>query len=125
MTKPFKPTEAATYEDSPRVPMSKQQRFRLKAGDTDIRNTEHGDIWYTRGDTKALMGRDGKIITSYKVKGDARPTNTPGITPPKSDYDVLKAAGHSPMKALEIIVAAKREDPHALNWIDQARKQQQ
>lgn len=122
MTKPFKPAEAATFEDIQKVPMSRQQRYRLKQGDTDIRNTEHGDIWYTRNDSKFLMDRQGKIVTSYKTKGDARPTTTPRKEP-LSDYEVLKAAGHSPFKALEIVQDAKRDDPHALNWIDQARKQ--
>lgn len=121
MTKPFKSITAATFEDIGKVPMSKQQRYRLRTGDTDIRNTENGDIWYTRGDTKALMSREGKVITSYKTKGDSKQTTIPH-TPPKSDYEVLKAAGHSPMKALEIIQDAKREDPHALGWIEQARK---
>jgi len=104
--------------------MSKQQRRRLQQGDTDIRDTEHGDVWYTRAGMKYLMDKMGKIVTSYPVKGDARPTRIVGKTP-LSDYDVLKAAGHSPLKALQIIQDAKRNDPHALSRIEQARKQQQ
>lgn len=122
MPKPFKPTESATFEDSPRVPMSKQQRRRLQQGDTDIRDTEHGDVWYTRAGMKYLMDKGGKIVTSYPVKGDARPTRVVGKAP-LSDYDVLKAAGHSPLKALQIVTDAKRDDPHAINWIVEARKQ--
>lgn len=123
MTKPFKPTEAATYEDSPKVPMSKQQRHRIKQVDTDIRDTEHGDVWYTRAGMKYLMDKTGKTVTSYPVKGDSRPTTAPH-NPPKSDYEVLKAAGHSPFKALQIVSDANRGDQHAISWIVQARKQQ-
>lgn len=123
MTKPFKPTEAATFEDSTKVPMSKSQRRRLQSDDTDIRDTEHGDIWYTRNGIKYLMDKIGKIVTSYPVKGDARPTRVVGKAP-LSDYDVLKAAGHSPIKALQITTDANRGDHHAINWINQARKQQ-
>ena len=123
MTKSFKSTEAATFEDSTRIPMSKQQRYRLKQGDTDIRNTEHGDVWYTRNGVKYLMDTIGKIVTSYPVKGDARPTRVLGNSPPKIDYEVLKAAGHSPFKALQITVDANRGDINAITWIAQARKQ--
>ena len=119
--KRFKPIEAAYFEDSTRVPMSKQQRHRLKNGDTDIRDTEHGDVWYTRNVMKYLMDKTGKIITSYPVKGDARPTTMPH-SPPKSDYEVLKAAGHSPLKALQITSDANRGDTYAINWIIEARK---
>lgn len=122
MPKPFKPTEAAHFEDSPGVPMSKQQRHRIKNDDTDIRDTEHGDVWYTRAGVKYLMDKTGKIVTQYAVKGDARPT-TVGAAPPKSDYDVLKAAGHSPLKALQIVTDANRGDQYAINWIIEARKQ--
>jgi hypothetical protein len=120
--KRFKPTEAAYFEDSAKVPMSKQQRHRIKNGDTDIRDTEHGDVWYTRAGMKYLMDKTGKIVTQYPVKGDARPTRVVGKTPPMTDYDVLKAAGHSPMKALEIISDANRGDIKAINWIIEARK---
>lgn len=122
MPKPFKPTEAADFENSPKVPMSKQQRRRLTSGDTDIRDTEHGDVWYTRNGVKYLMDKTGKIITSYPVKGDSRPTTAPH-SPPKSDYEVLKAAGHSPFKALEIVSDANRGDQHAISRIVEARKQ--
>ena len=122
MPKPFKPTEAANFEDSTKVPMSKQQRHRIKNGDTDIRDTEHGDVWYTRNGMKYLMDKTGKTVTSYPIKGDGRPTTAPH-SPPKSDYEVLKAAGHSPLKALQIVQDAKRDDAHALNWIKIAREQ--
>ena len=122
MTKPFKPTEAAHFEDSPKVPMSKQQRHRIKQGDTDIRDTEHGDVWYTRAGMKYLMDKTGKTVTSYPVKGDARPTRVIGKAP-LSDYEVLKAAGHSPFDALRIVSDANRGDQHAINWIVEARKQ--
>lgn len=120
MTKPFKSVEAATFEDSSKVPMSKPQRRRLQQGDTDIRDTEHGDVWYTRAGVKYLMDTVGKIVTSYPVKGDARPTRVVGKVP-LSDYEILKMAGHSPLKALQITADAKRDDPHAINWIEQAR----
>jgi len=32
-------------------------------------------------------------------------------------YDLLKRAGHSPAKAIEIILDAKRGDAHAMVWI--------
>jgi len=122
MTKPFKSTEAATYEDSTRVPMSKQQRRRIINGDTDIRNTENGDVWYTRGDTKYLMDTTGKTVTSYKIKGDTKQTKIPH-TPPKSDYEVLKAAGHSPLDALRIVSDANRGNSDSITKIVGARKE--
>lgn len=123
MPRPFKPTEAANFEDSLKVPMSKQQRRRLTNGDTEIRDTEHGDVWYVRNGVKYLMDKTGKTVTQYAVKGDARPT-TVGAAPPKSDYEVLKAAGHSPLKALQIVTDANRGDQYAITWIIEARKQQ-
>lgn len=101
--------------------MSKMQRRRLQQHDTDIRNTENGDVWYTRNGSKFLMDTQGKIITSYKLEG-ARQTKIPH-TPPKSDYEVLKAAGHSPLKALQITVDANRGDVNAITWIANARKE--
>ena len=41
-----------------------------------------------------------------------------------SDYDVLKAAGHSPAKAAEIALDAKRGDSHAISWIAIVRRQE-
>lgn len=41
-----------------------------------------------------------------------RPTNFP-----RRVYTRLKAHGHCPMKAVEIILDAKRKDQHALKWI--------
>jgi len=35
-----------------------------------------------------------------------------------SRYEALKAYGHSPAKAAEIILDAERGDKHALAWID-------
>jgi hypothetical protein len=32
-------------------------------------------------------------------------------------YNALKSFGHSPQKALEILLDAKRGDRYALNWI--------
>ena len=32
-------------------------------------------------------------------------------------YKLLKLAGHSPAKAIEILIEAKRGDLHALKWI--------
>ena len=40
-----------------------------------------------------------------------------------TDYDVLKRFGHSPMKAAEIALDAKRGDKHALAWLAVARAQ--
>ena len=37
------------------------------------------------------------------------------------DYSLLVAMGHSPAKAAEIILDAKRGDEHALKWIRLAR----
>ena len=34
-----------------------------------------------------------------------------------SDYEALKAAGHSAMKAVEILWDAKRGDSRAIKWI--------
>jgi hypothetical protein len=34
-----------------------------------------------------------------------------------NNYEVLKAYGHSPFKALEISLDAKRGDGHALLWL--------
>ena len=103
--------------------MYRRQRSLLRAEDTDIRDTEHGDIWYTRAGVKYLMDKAGKVVTSYKVSGDSRPTKVPDPNARLSDYDVLKADGHSPLKALQIVQDAKRDDPHALNWIKIAREQ--
>jgi predicted chitinase len=122
MTKPFRPTEAATYEDSTKVPMSKRQRRRLQQHDTDIRNTENGDVWYTRGDTKYLMDVTGKTVTSYKIKGDAKQTKVAGA-PPKSDYEILKAAGHSPLDALRVVSDANRGNQDSITRIVNARKE--
>lgn len=38
-----------------------------------------------------------------------------------SDYEALKLAGHSPFKAAEIALDAKRGDPHAVKWTEMAR----
>ena len=38
-----------------------------------------------------------------------------------TDYEALKAAGHSPAKAAEIVLDAKRGDRHALAWIATVR----
>lgn len=40
-----------------------------------------------------------------------------------TDYDVLKAAGHSAAKAAEIALDAKRGDQHAKAWIAAVRAQ--
>lgn len=40
-----------------------------------------------------------------------------------SDYEILKRAGHSPAKAAEIALDAKRGDKHALAWLTVARAQ--
>ncbi len=38
-----------------------------------------------------------------------------------TDYDALKVAGHSPAKAAEILLDAKRGDRYAIEWIKAAR----
>jgi hypothetical protein len=38
-----------------------------------------------------------------------------------SDYELLKTYGHSPVKAAEIVLDAKRGDPHAVSWLRVAR----
>lgn len=38
-----------------------------------------------------------------------------------SDYELLKAAGHSPAKAAEIVLDAGRGDPHSQQWIELIR----
>ena len=38
-----------------------------------------------------------------------------------NDYEALKKAGHSPLKAAEIVLDAKRGDQHAIAWISAAR----
>lgn len=40
-----------------------------------------------------------------------------------SDYEALKAAGHSAAKAAEIALDAKRGDRHAIAWIAAIRAQ--
>lgn len=40
-----------------------------------------------------------------------------------TDYQILKAAGHSPAKAAEIALDAKRGDDRARQWIDLCRQQ--
>lgn len=42
-----------------------------------------------------------------------------------ADYEVLKAAGHSPAKAAEIELDAKRGDEIAKKWIAECRRQQE
>lgn len=39
-----------------------------------------------------------------------------------SDYELLKAAGHSPAKAAEIL-DVRRKDPHAVAWLNILRRQ--
>lgn len=39
-----------------------------------------------------------------------------------SDYEVLKAMGHTPAKAAEIALDAKRGDEYAVAWIEAARQ---
>jgi len=39
-----------------------------------------------------------------------------------TDYEVLKAAGHSAFKAGEMLLDAKRGDPIAIKWIAECRK---
>jgi hypothetical protein len=38
----------------------------------------------------------------------------------KRNYEALKAHGHSPAKAAEIVLDAQRGDTHALMWIQVA-----
>lgn len=38
-----------------------------------------------------------------------------------TDYDLLKAEGHSPAKAAEIVLDARRGDKWALFWVRNAR----
>jgi hypothetical protein len=38
-----------------------------------------------------------------------------------TDYEALKRYGHSPAKAAEIVLDAKRGDPHALAWLTVVR----
>jgi hypothetical protein len=40
-----------------------------------------------------------------------------------SDYEALKRYGHSPAKAAEIALDAKRGDKRALAWLEVARAQ--
>ncbi len=40
-----------------------------------------------------------------------------GMTP----YQLLKSQGHSPAKAAEIVLDAKRGNPYALRWIEICR----
>lgn len=42
-----------------------------------------------------------------------------------TDYEVLKAAGHSPAKAAEIELDAKRGDKYAVRWLAECRRQQE
>ena len=39
-----------------------------------------------------------------------------------TDYDALKAHGHSPAKAAEIVLDAKRRDDWSVRWIAMFRK---
>jgi hypothetical protein len=39
-----------------------------------------------------------------------------------TDYEALKAVGHSPQKAAEIILDAKRGIAHARGWLASARR---
>jgi hypothetical protein len=40
------------------------------------------------------------------------------------NYELLKKAGHSPVKAAEIILDAKRGDAYAIQWINIIRGEQ-
>ena len=42
-----------------------------------------------------------------------------------SDYEILKAYGHSPAKAAEIVLDAKRGDAWAIRWIAWIHKSRQ
>lgn len=39
-----------------------------------------------------------------------------------TDYDALKAHGHAPAKAAEIILDAKRGDEYSADWIKMVRE---
>jgi hypothetical protein len=39
-----------------------------------------------------------------------------------TDYQALKRAGHTPAKAAEIFLDAKRGDEYAINWIATIRR---
>lgn len=39
-----------------------------------------------------------------------------------SDYEILKATGHSPAKAAEILLDAQRGVPWALTWVAMMRR---
>lgn len=39
-----------------------------------------------------------------------------------SDYEILKAMGHTPAKAAEIALDAKRGDEYAVQWVTAARQ---
>lgn len=40
-----------------------------------------------------------------------------------ADYGRLKEAGHTPAKAAEIMLDAKRGDHHSIRWIKEIRRQ--
>lgn len=42
-----------------------------------------------------------------------------------SDYEILKQAGHSPFKAAEIVLDAKRGDQYAITWLKTLRESAQ
>lgn len=58
------------------------------------------------------MSPDRTIIADASKDGDG----------PQSDYAALKAYGHSPAKAAEIILDAKRGDKACERWIALVRK---
>jgi hypothetical protein len=43
---------------------------------------------------------------------------------PASDYEALKSFGHSPVKAAEIVLDAKRGNEYARRWIALVREQE-
>lgn len=59
-------------------------------------------------------------------KQQMTPAPVVGGTPSTlSDYDVLRAHGHSPMKAAEIALDAKRGVSHAVGWVAAVRSLRQ
>jgi len=70
----------------------------------------HCKVRQRRGLKSWGLWKDGdpKAIGDYHTEQEAKNARA---------YEALKAAGHSPMKAAEILLDAKRGDKHALQWL--------
>lgn len=77
---------------------------------------EQDDVHRVR--EREIAGRLANATIAIST-GQTGQTGQNGMT----DYELLKLAGHSPGKAAEIVLDAKRHDAHATRWVKILRRQ--